>query len=156
MVCCDSISLYGSINVHGRPSDSKLLPIDYARCCSDQLNPPPITDIRAQTCSRRNSVSEAARRLALFAGPERLVAAPMARRLYAVGEGVGLPPESGSAHRYSGRCPLRAGDNHALSGLPCDVFDADLGERRSNGRPSSVRPSGVLCESQRRLLSVYG
>src|SRR6516165_5196038 len=40
MVCCDSISLYGSINVHGRPSDSKLLPIDYARCCSDQLNPP--------------------------------------------------------------------------------------------------------------------
>jgi len=116
----------------------------------------PITDIRAQTCSRRNSVSEAARRLALFAGPERLVAAPMARRLYAVGEGVGLPPESGSAHRYSGRCPLRAGDHHALSCLPCDVFDADLGERRSNGRPSSVRPSGVLCESQRRLLSVYG
>src|SRR5262245_3980777 len=58
MVCCDSIShaeqisrisprptwtrsLYGSINVHGRPWDSKLLPIDYEWCCSDQLNPPP-------------------------------------------------------------------------------------------------------------------
>src|SRR5262249_36019780 len=57
MVCCDSIShaeqisrisprptwtrsLYGSINVHGRPWDSKLLPIDYEWCCSDQLNPP--------------------------------------------------------------------------------------------------------------------
>src|SRR5262249_5140440 len=58
MVCCDSIShaeqisrisprptwtrsLYGSINVHGRPWDSKLLPTDYEWCCSDQLNPPP-------------------------------------------------------------------------------------------------------------------
>src|SRR5262245_37366199 len=51
-------------------------------------------------------------------GPERLVAAPIARRLYAVGEGVGLPPESGSAHS------LRAGGQHALSCLPCDVFDA--------------------------------
>src|SRR5262245_48833638 len=57
MVCCDSIShaeqisrisprptwtrsLYGSINVHGRPWDSKLLPIDYEWCCRDQLNPP--------------------------------------------------------------------------------------------------------------------
>src|SRR5262244_1749288 len=63
MVCCDSIShaeqisrisprptwtrsLYGSINVHGRPWDSKLLPIDYEWCCSDQLNPPPRADIR--------------------------------------------------------------------------------------------------------------
>src|SRR5215471_938698 len=61
MVCCDSIShaeqisrisprpswtrsLYGSINVHGRPWDSKLLPIDYEWCCSDQLNPPPKAD----------------------------------------------------------------------------------------------------------------
>jgi hypothetical protein len=55
-----------------------------------------------------------------------------------------------------GRCPLHAGGRYALSCLPYDVFDADLGERRSNGRPSSVRPSSVLCESQRRLLSVYG
>jgi hypothetical protein len=46
------------------------------------------------------------------------------------------------------------GDRHALSYLPYNVFDADLGERRSSGRPSSVRPSSVLCESQRRLLSV--
>jgi hypothetical protein len=30
--------------------------------------------------------------------------------------------------------------------VPYDVFDADLGERHSNGRPSSVRLSGVLCE----------
>jgi len=86
----------------------------------------------------------------------RLVLVPMARRLYAVGEGVGLPPESGSAHRDSGRCSLRAGGHHALTCLPYDVFDADLGERRSNGRPSSVRPSRILCESQRRLLSLYG
>src|SRR5262245_18082274 len=58
MVCCDRIShaeqisrisprptwtrsLYVSINVHGRPRDSKLLPIDYEWCSSDQLNPPP-------------------------------------------------------------------------------------------------------------------
>src|SRR5262249_41732173 len=62
MVCCDSIShaeqisrisprptwtrsLYGSINVHGRPWDSKLLPIDYEWCCSDQLNPPSKADM---------------------------------------------------------------------------------------------------------------
>ena len=45
---------------------------------------------------------------------------------------------------------------HALSCLPYYVFDADLGERRSNGRSSSVQTSSVLCESQRRLLSVYG
>src|SRR5262245_39465438 len=38
-------SLYRSINVHGRPWDSKLLPIDYERCCSDQLNPPSKADI---------------------------------------------------------------------------------------------------------------
>jgi integrase len=50
---------------------------------------------------------------------------------------------------------INAGGRHALSYLPYDVFDADIGERRSNGRPSSVRP-GVLCESQCRLLSVYG
>jgi IS30 family transposase len=31
---------YGSINALGRPWDSKPLPIDYARCCSDRLNPP--------------------------------------------------------------------------------------------------------------------
>jgi hypothetical protein len=55
----------------------------------------------------------------------------------------------------NGRCPLRPGGRHALSCLPYDVFDADLGQRRSNGRSSSVRPR-VLCESQRRLLSVYG
>jgi hypothetical protein len=55
-----------------------------------------------------------------------------------------------------GRCPLLAGGRHALSCLPYDVFDSDLGERRSSGRPSSVRPASVLCESQRRLLSVYG
>src|SRR5262252_8733496 len=55
---------------------------------------------------------------------------------------------------YNGRCPLHAGGRHALSCLPYDVFDADLGERRS--RPSSVRPARILCESQRRLLSVYG
>src|SRR5262249_23217146 len=35
------LNAVGSINVHGRPWDSKLLPIDYERCCSDQLNPPP-------------------------------------------------------------------------------------------------------------------
>jgi hypothetical protein len=52
-----------------------------------------------------------------------------------------LTPESGS-----GRCSLRAGGHHALSCLPYDVFDADLDERRSNGRPSSVRLSRVLCE----------
>jgi len=40
--------------------------------------------------------------------------------------------------------------------VPYDVFDADLGERHSNGRSSSVRPSSVLCESRRRFLSVYG
>jgi hypothetical protein len=32
---------------------------------------------------------------------------------------------------------------------------ADVGEHQSNGRPRSVRPSSVLCKSQRRLLSVY-
>jgi hypothetical protein len=69
---------------------------------------------------------------------------------------TGFAAVSGSAHRYNGRCPLHAGGRYALSCLPYDVFDADLGERRSNGRPSSVRPSSVLCESQRRLLSVYG
>jgi hypothetical protein len=37
-----------------------------------------------------------------------------------------------------------------------DVFDADLGERRSNGRSSSVRPSSVPRQSQRRFLSVHG
>ena len=46
---------------------------------------------------------------------------------------------SGSAHRYNGRCPLHAGGRHALSCLPYDVLDADLGERHSSGRPSSVR-----------------
>src|SRR6476660_4447647 len=62
MACCDSISreeqisrvslkrtstrsLCGSINARGKPWDSKLLPIDYKRCCSDQLNPPPKADI---------------------------------------------------------------------------------------------------------------
>ena len=72
----------------------------------------------------------------------------MARRLYAVGEGVGLPPESGSAHRYSGRCSLRAGGHHALSCLPYDVFDADLGERRSNGR---VSPAKAAINSDRAI-----
>jgi hypothetical protein len=51
-------------------------------------------------------------------------------------------------------CPLHARGHHALSCRRYDVFDADLGERRSNRRPSSFRPSSVLCESQRRLLSV--
>ena len=37
------------INVHGRPWDSKLLPIDYERCCSDQLNPPRKADIPLAT-----------------------------------------------------------------------------------------------------------
>src|SRR6478735_1912496 len=78
MACCDSISreeqisrvslkrtstrsLCGSINARGKPWDSKLLPIDYKRCCSDQLNPPPIADIRElirarnrKTASRRS------------------------------------------------------------------------------------------------------
>ena len=42
------------------------------------------------------------------------------------------------AHRYNGRCPMHAGGRHALSCLPYDVFDADLGEFRLRGRPSSV------------------
>src|SRR6476661_2933314 len=62
MACCDSISREeqisrvslkrtstrspcGSINARGKPWDSKLLPIDYKRCCSDQLNPPHLADI---------------------------------------------------------------------------------------------------------------
>lgn len=45
---------------------------------------------------------------------------------------------SGSAYRYNGRYPLSAGGRHALSCLPYDVFDADLSERHSNTRPSSV------------------
>jgi hypothetical protein len=46
---------------------------------------------------------------------------------------------SGSAHRYNGRCSLHAGGRHALGSAPFDLFHADLGERRSNGRPSAVR-----------------
>jgi IS30 family transposase len=34
-----------SINALGRPWDSKPLPIDYERCCSDRLNSPPTTDV---------------------------------------------------------------------------------------------------------------
>src|SRR5262249_32309871 len=62
-------SLYGSINVHGRPWDSKLLPIDYEWCCSDQLNPPPLcglkSDIsrgqRSATCCREQMQQHACR-----------------------------------------------------------------------------------------------
>src|SRR5215472_11435945 len=35
----------GSINALARPWGSKLLPIDYKRCCSDRLSPPPKADI---------------------------------------------------------------------------------------------------------------
>jgi hypothetical protein len=39
----------GSINARGRPWDSKLPPIDYERCCSDRLKPPPKADIRIRS-----------------------------------------------------------------------------------------------------------
>src|SRR5262245_36237280 len=47
----------------------------------------------------------------------------------------------GSAHCYNGKCPRHSGGRHALSCLPYDVFDGDLGERRSNRCPSAVRAS---------------
>ena len=36
----------GSINALARPWGSKLLPIDYKRCCSDRLSTPPKADIQ--------------------------------------------------------------------------------------------------------------
>jgi hypothetical protein len=37
---------------------------------------------------------------------------------------------------------------------PYDLFDADPGKRLSNGRTSSIRPSSVLCESERRFIRI--
>jgi hypothetical protein len=37
-----------------------------------------------------------------------------------------------------------------------ELFGADLGERRSTGRPGAIRPSSILCKSQRRFLSISG
>src|SRR5215472_18214581 len=65
-------------------------------------------------------------------------------------------PWSHLSERLAGATPTRKLDlPHALSCLPYHVFDADDGECCSRGgRPSSVRASSVLCESQRRFLSI--
>src|SRR6516225_1247073 len=43
----------GSINARARPWGSKPLPIDYKRCCSDRLSPPPKADIAEWSITSR-------------------------------------------------------------------------------------------------------